>query len=153
LSSRQAKVAWIVLEGEPYEGRVLSREEELPPDEGVDATGTWELELAGESLSAATLRLTMEKDGRVSGALEYLQPGAREPRRGELEGRVRGARLELEGRIEVGLYESDVTLEGTLRGDALEGELSWRWSEGRDATSFRGRRVPEDGSKTSEEPR
>lgn len=143
LLEREAEVAWAVLEGEVYEGRSLRAERDPPPSPGVDAGGRWELELAGEGLRSALLTLVAESDGRVHGTLELQEPGARTAPRGELEGRLRADRLELEGRLPIGGFVSELTLRARVRGDELEGELEWRWSEGRDATSFGGRRAPE----------
>jgi hypothetical protein len=116
------------------------------PAKGVDVTGVWLFDFEGPTEQLASADLDMKEDGTVPGTIEYLDPGESRRRVGQFTGQVSGSKLELEGKVKIGLFETGVAVEARVDGDELTGEMTWRWSEGADTTRFTARREPRDGA-------
>ncbi len=121
--AKDAKVAWIFVDGFPHEFDVKPEEKlEGKPDEGVDASGVWDCETkSDQGAQKATLTLKMTPEGEVTGTL--VTTGQRGERTVEVKGTVVGKTLVLEGSYT--MRDTEVTAkwkveldEGTLRGSA-----------------------------------
>jgi hypothetical protein len=141
----EAHIAWLFVEGYPYEFDVESKLEQQKPARGVDATGTWVFELESKAAQPATAELEMHADGRVRGTIEYMNPGEVQRMIGQFEGRVSGDALELRGKVRIGMFETEVDVKGRIEGDKMTGDMVWKWSGGADATAFTARREPKGG--------
>lgn len=141
-TSKDARVRWIFVDGHPYEFDDDKSDATQKPAEGVDAGGTWTLEVEGSPSPPATAELKMEPDGKVTGEVRYRATAESEEIRGAFEGRLRGKTLRLKGRLKFGTFEADVEISGELDGDEWRGETRWKSSEGDDVRKLTGRRNP-----------
>lgn len=142
LTTKDAKVAWIAVEGFPYELELEKGLPSGPPAEGVTAEGEWTLELERPDANTAQLDLEMEADGSVTGTLRGEVAGTEGSIEVELEGRLARRTLRLTGRAEIGGAEVSVVVEGELVDDELRGELEWTSSTGSESLSFTAVRTP-----------
>jgi imidazolonepropionase-like amidohydrolase len=151
LSVKDASVAWIFVDGFPTE---FEEEKEKAkdkkgegPSEGIDPTGTWQLEFVveGEGIKTAELTLDMAQDGSLKGTLEVDNPMGGARIKTDVDGRVTADELELECTLTVGEFEIETTLTATIDGDSLEGDGSFHgpWSSEPMTQSFSGKRTPE----------
>jgi imidazolonepropionase-like amidohydrolase len=141
----EAHIAWLFIEGQPYEFDVEEKLEQEKPARGVDATGVWVFDFESETAQPATAELEMSPDGRVRGTIEYINPGETRRMVGRFQGRVSGASIELRGKVRIGMFETEVEVDGHIEGDEMTGDMVWKWSEGADATKFTARRQPGGG--------
>ena len=77
LTDDKAQAAWIFVDGFPTEFEVDAEEagSDEGPAEGVDATGTWSVEIEGDDgPTEAELILTMQEDGAVTGKFKMKSP-------------------------------------------------------------------------------
>jgi len=147
LTEKKASPAWVFVDGFPYEfPEEKKKDAGAGPAEGVDPSGTWELEFTveGEGIRSAQLVLEMAKDGALSGTLVVENPMGGGKVRAEVEGRTSGAELELECELAFGEFKIQVSLEAELEGDALDGEGSFRgpWGPEPQTQTFTGKRTP-----------
>ncbi|MFN0242550.1 MAG: amidohydrolase family protein [Planctomycetota bacterium] len=141
-ASKDARVRWIFVDGHPYEFDDEKADAAQKPAEGIDASGTWTLEVEGSPSPPATAELKMEPDGEVNGEVRYRATAESEEIRGAFEGRLRGKMLRLKGRLKFGTFEADVEISGELEGDEWRGETRWKSAEGDDVRKLTGRRNP-----------
>lgn len=142
LSTKDAKLAWLFVDGAPYEFDLQSKALEGKPGEGVDATGTWVLDFDTPESKPATAVLSMDKAGAVKGTIRYRSPVDDTDISGDFAGQVAGQKLQLEGRMKFGAFEAEVQVSAELEGETMTGESRWKWSGGEDARHFKGRRSP-----------
>jgi len=147
LTDEKATPAWIFVDGYPTEfPEEKKKEGGAPPAEGLDPTGTWELEFAEseQGMRKAELVLEMEEGGGLSGQLSLDNPMSGERVHAQVEGQLSGDQLELEASLEFGEFKVQAKLEATVTKEELEGDGSFRgpWSEEPTSQSFRGKRVP-----------
>ncbi|MSR63772.1 MAG: hypothetical protein EXS08_15205 [Planctomycetes bacterium] len=145
LTDEKASVAWVFVDGFPSEFKE-EKKKGAGPSEGVDASGSWQLEFQGEGegVKTATLVLTMEKDGALKGTLEVENPMGGAHVTADVSGSVSADELELECTLAFGQFSIDVTLTATLAGDALDGKSTFKMPGGDEPTSqsFTGKRAP-----------
>ena len=103
----------------------------LRVSEGLDASGTWQVEFKaeGDGPKAAVLVLEMTKDGKVSGTLTVDNPMDGSKVKADVEGQLAKDQLELECTLDFGQFKIGATLTATLAGDALDGEGSFKMPE------------------------
>ncbi|HEX6884531.1 MAG TPA: amidohydrolase family protein [Planctomycetota bacterium] len=147
LTDKKASPAWVFVDGFPSEFPEEKKKDAGPgPAEGVDPSGTWELEFVaeGEGLRAAQLVLEMDEDGTLSGTLEVENPMGGGKVRTEVEGQASGDELELQCKLAFGEFEIQASLTAKLEGDALDGEGSFRgpWGPEPQTQTFTGKRTP-----------
>lgn len=141
----KANPAWIFVDGFASEFP-LEKKSGDGPAEGVDASGTWTLEFVvdgeGQRVEEVTLVLEMEKDGTLSGTLEFENPLDHTRLEAEIKGEIAGVELELE--CTFGESKIEAKLSGKVDGDSLEGKGSFQgpWSPEPKQQSFRGTRSP-----------
>ena len=147
LTDEKAEPAWVFVDGFALE-RELKPEKKKGegggPAEGVTAAGTWKLELRGEDApQGVVLTLSMEEDGAVAGSYAFdLADGTTQT--SDVEGRLSGTELTLEGSFELGGETVTFTLTATLEGDALTGssEFTLPWEDEPTQQELTGTRAP-----------
>lgn len=148
LSAKDASAAWVFVDGFPSEFKEEEKKKKSGegPGEGIDPTGTWQLEFVveGEGIKSAALTLEMEKDGSLSGTLEVDNPMGGTRVKTDVEGQVTADELELECTLSFGEFKIETTLTATIEGDLLDGDGSFHgpWSEEPTTQSFSGKRAP-----------
>ena len=143
LLSKDAKVAWIAVEGFPYELEVDGGLPSGPPEAGVSAEGEWTVEIERSDAPPASLKLEMTSDGTVTGTWRGRPPGGTEqPIEVELEGRLARRSLRLSGRVEVAGAGLSLVLEGEIEGQELRGQLAWTGPAGPESQSYTATRAP-----------
>ncbi|MBK7878431.1 MAG: hypothetical protein IPJ77_22475 [Planctomycetes bacterium] len=143
LSNKEARLAWLFVEGVSYEFELDSNELKGKPDEGVDLSGRWTLTFDDANVKPAAATLEMARDGATKGVLRFKSPFDDSDLQGDVQGRVAGRKVRLTGRVKVGTFESEVTIEGELEGASLEGNTTWKWSGGETTSTFKAARAPE----------
>ena len=145
LTAKDASVAWVFVDGFPSEFKEEKKKGE-GPGEGIDPTGTWQLEFVveGEGIKGAELTLEMEKDGDVKGTIEVENPMGGARIKTEVEGQVSGNELELECTLAFGEYKIETKLTAKIDGDSLDGDGSFNgpWGDQPRTQSFSGKRAP-----------
>lgn len=144
LSDKEARLVWLFVEGAPREFEVDKNELKGKPDEGVDLSGTWTLTFESADVKPARIELDMQRDGATKGVLRFKSPFDDTDLQGDVQGRVAGRKLRLTGRVQVGTFESEVSIEGALEGAALKGSTTWKWSGGENTSSFHAERAPQE---------
>ncbi len=143
LTDEKAEPAWIFVDGFPTEFR---EEEKAGPDEGIDPSGTWELEFEAreQGLGTGTLVLEMEKDGEVTGKLVVQSPIDGSTVESPVEGRVSGKELELAVTLRFGEFRITGEITAGIEKEELDGRGSFRvpGSDEPEIQSFRGTRKP-----------
>jgi imidazolonepropionase-like amidohydrolase len=142
LTSKDAKLAWLFVDGFPCEFDLNASEPQGKPDEGIDVTGAWTLEFDNPDAKPASAELKMSKDGSVKGTIRYSNPNEAKESTGEFEGRVTGKKLKLSGTVKIGAFESQVEIEGDIQDDAMKGSTVWKFSGTEDSRTFRATRKP-----------
>ncbi len=127
LASKDAKVAWLFVDGFPHEFDVKSDTLEGKPDAGVDATGTWTFEFEGPRARPATGELTMEKDGTVKGTMRFQGPNDEPPSASAFEGKVAGKKIRLSGKVKFGNNDVEVVVEGEIEKDEIRGKSTLKF--------------------------
>lgn len=138
-----AELAWLFVDGFAHEFDLdTAKEDTSPPDEGVDASGTWTLSIKSRrGTRAGTLELEMAKDGVTTGTLTT------EGRDGNstslpVEGRVAGSTLTLKGVMDRDGTEIETTITAELDGDSMKGDSVSKMSFGEFESSLTGTRDP-----------
>jgi imidazolonepropionase-like amidohydrolase len=142
LAAKDAKLAWLFVDGFPYEFDLNANDLQGKPDEGVDATGTWTFEFDTPEAKPAIAELKMSKDGGVKGTIRYRNPADDKESSGEFEGRVAGKKLKLSGRVRIGSFEAMVEIEGEIQGDTMTGSTAWKFSGSEDSRHYKATRKP-----------
>lgn len=142
LTGKDARLAWLIVDGFPYEFDLKSNELKGKPDEGVDITGSWTFEFDNPDAKPATAELKMTKDGAVKGTIKYRNPADDSEMSGEFEGQVAGKKFKLTGKVKIRGFEAGVEIEGEIKGDDMTGTTTWKFSGGEDSRKFTGQRKP-----------
>jgi hypothetical protein len=142
ITAKDAKVAWLVSEGFPYELEVDTKALEGKPDEGVDASGAWLIEYETPPGRSATAELEMKPGGDVRGTVRYKNPNEENERSGDFEGHVAGKKIRLTGQVKFGNFEAEVVLEGEIDKDEMTGTTTWKFSRREDVRRFKATRTP-----------
>lgn len=143
--TKEAKLAWLFVDGHPHEFE-LDEPEREPPAEGLDATGTWDLEMTdADGPQSAVVVLEMDSEGDVTGTLTRDNPLGEGEVEMALEGYLSGKQLQLEGTIELGGMTIEVEVQAELTEDALEGKTLVRGPWGEDDRPTTATRRPEGG--------
>ena len=145
LKAKDAKLGWLFVEGFPHEFDTKSNELQGKPDDGVDATGTWTIEIEMPDAKPVRGEFKMEKDGKLEAKLYFHYPGSDEEKEGAFEGQVAGKRFQLTGKIAFGAFESTVEFDGELDGNAISGETHWKSARRDDVRKFKGTRPKPQG--------
>jgi imidazolonepropionase-like amidohydrolase len=128
LASKDAKVAWLFVDGFPHEFDVKPEATlEGKPDAGVDATGTWSFEFEGPRARPATGELTMDKEGAVKGTMRFQGPNEEPPSASPFEGKVAGKKIRLTGKVKFGNNDVDVVVEGDIEKDEIQGKATLKF--------------------------
>ena len=112
------------------------------PSEGVDLSGRWVVSYEGQQGAPATLQLEMTEAGEVSGTLTFTPPDG-EPVESPLTGTVMGTTFQLSVQLELSGFSAKMSLEGSIDGDEIEGDATWKYSGGEESDSFQGTREPQ----------
>lgn len=141
--TKDAKLAWLFVDGFAHEFEIKDEPQATgKPDDGVDASGTWDLEIKSErGTSKGTLELTMEPDGDVTGKLTTTSQGGNE-RTLDVRGHVGGKTMTLSGTFTMRDAEATQALKLELDGDALSGSSSTRAAFGEFTSEVSGTRRP-----------
>ena len=143
LTSKDAKLAWLIVEGFPYEQEQKSNELKGKPDEGVDISGKWTFDFESPAAKPAKGELEMKHDGSVKGTIRYRNPADDSEMAGTFEGHVAGKKVKLEGSVKIGEYQAHVEIEGEIQGDEIIGTTDWKWSGGEDSRRFKASKDPQ----------
>ena len=144
VTSKDAKLGWLVVDGYLFTFDVQDNALVGKPDDGVDSTGTWVLEFEQADAKPATAELKMAKDGKVTGSMRFKSPIDESDLAGDVEGQVAGKKMKLTGRVKIGGFEAEITLDGELAGDDMKGEARWKFSGGEQASKFNAKRGPKE---------
>jgi hypothetical protein len=142
LTSKDAKLAWLIVDGFPYEFDLKASDVQGKPDEGVDVTGTWTFEFDMPEAKPAIGELKMSKDGELKATIRYRNPADDKETSGEFTGRVGGRKVKLSGKVKIGNFEAQVEIDGDVQGDSMTGTTAWKFSAGEDARKFKATRKP-----------
>jgi imidazolonepropionase-like amidohydrolase len=142
LTSKDAKLAWLIVDGFPYEFDLKASDVQGKPDEGVDVTGTWTFEFDMPEAKPAIGELKMSKDGELKATIRYRTPADDKETSGDFTGRVGGRKLKLSGKVKIGNFEAQVEIDGEVQGDSMTGTTAWKFSAGEDARHFKATRKP-----------
>jgi hypothetical protein len=112
------------------------------PDKGVDLTGSWEVSYDGQQGAPANLLLVMTEAGEVSGTLTFTPPDG-DPVESSLSGAVTGVTFKLSVELDLSGFSAVMKLDGTIDGDTIEGDATWKYSGGEDTDRFHGTREPQ----------
>lgn len=143
-TEKKAKVAWMIVDGIPYEFEV-EVEQGGAPAEGVDVTGEWTLTFDDNpERGPATLTLKMSEDGNVTGSYaseNRFDPSS--PLSGDIEGQVSDVEVTLETSLSMGGMSMNVKMSGKLDGDSISGDFQIKSESFEDTSSFSASRNPE----------
>ncbi len=141
--TKDAKLAWLFVDGFANEFEIKADEKlEGKPDEGVDATGTWEVQLkSDQGERPGTLVVTMTPEGEVSGTFTTVLPAGDE-RSLEVEGRVVGKTLTLTSTFSIGETEVVSTWKVELAGETFSGSATTKGPWGENISEASGTRKP-----------
>jgi imidazolonepropionase-like amidohydrolase len=146
LRTKDAKLGWLLVDGFLF---TFDRDDDAltgKPDEGIDATGKWTLELDAAENKPASADLKMDKDGKVTGSIQFKSPTDDSDLSGDFEGNVAGKRILLKGHVKIGGFDDEVVIDGKIEADAIEGETRWKFSGGEQTRKFKAKRAPKGGS-------
>jgi len=147
LTDEKASAAWVFVDGFPSEFKEEKKKEKgAGPSEGIDASGTWQLEFKaeGEGVKAATLVLEMAKDGALKGTLEVENPMGGAHVTSDVTGTVSADELELTCTLAFSQFTIEAALTATIAGDALDGKSTFKMPGGDEpmTQTFTGKRAP-----------
>lgn len=138
-----AELAWLFVDGYPHEYDLEETEREAP-DEGLDATGTWDFEFKDDDgVQTAVVALAMNAEGDVEGTLTRASPMGEGTVDVGVEGFVSGSTLSFEGTLELGDMAIEFDFRGELSADSIEGRTTIRGPWGEDSNSTEATRAPE----------
>lgn len=124
--TKDAKLGWLFVDGFPNEFEIKAdAKPEGKPDDGVDASGTWAVELKSDQGSRpGTLEVKMAADGAVTGTYTTAMPGGGGERVIEVTGHVSGKTLTLKGSFSIGDTEVDSSWKVELAGGSFAGSVT-----------------------------
>jgi imidazolonepropionase-like amidohydrolase len=151
--TKDAKLAWLFIDGYPSEFEIQKDEVDTgKPDEGVDATGTWLIEVQAEDNTRKyTFKLAMEENGDVTGTLATKNPRDDSDISADCKGHVSGKTLTLKATLTAGRGETQMELKGELAGDEFTGESTTKAAFGEFTRPAKGTRTPKQGERSSEQ--
>jgi hypothetical protein len=151
-ATKDAKLAWLFVDGFANEFELESDTKATgKPDEGVDATGTWEVEIkSDQGTRKGTLELTMESSGDVTGKLTTTTQGGNE-RVIEVKGHVGGKSMTFEGTFTMRESEATNKWRVELSGDSFSGTSTTRGPFGEASSDVPGTRKPKSIVEESED--
>lgn len=137
---KKAHLDWLFIDGARHE---YEREdaESGKPGEGVDLSGTWSVTYGSQEGPPATLEISMDEEGQVTGSLSFTGPGG-EGVKSEVSGAVSGVDFQLSASIEVGGFSAELRIDGEIEGDSISGDTAWKYSGGEETDTFTGTRKP-----------
>ena len=141
LASKDAKVAWLFVDGFAHEFDVKSETLEGKPDAGVDATGAWSFEFEGPRARPATGDLSMDKEGAVKGTMRFQGPNEEPASPSEFEGKVAGKKIRLTGKVKFGNNDVDVVVEGEIEKDEIRGKATLKFPNRERSQPFTAKRT------------
>ena len=113
------------------------------PDEGVDATGTWAIEIQTEQgARTGTAELKMAPDGDLTGTYKTKRPGSDTETVVELTGHVGGKTLTAKGSYTMRETEVTMSWKAELSGDEFTGTATNKSARGETDSSLKGTRKP-----------
>jgi imidazolonepropionase-like amidohydrolase len=141
--TKDAKLAWLFVDGFANEFEIKVDEKlDGKPDEGVDASGTWAVELkSDQGTRPGTLVVKMTPEGEISGTYTTTMPDGGE-RTIEVEGRVAGKTLSLTSTFSIGETEVQSTWKVELAGEAFTGTATTKGPWGENVSEASGVRKP-----------
>jgi imidazolonepropionase-like amidohydrolase len=142
-TAKDAKVAWLFVDGFSYEFEIkVDAKVEGKPDEGVNPSGKWTIELrSAQGPRAGTLEITMTPEGDVTGTMTTTG-GQGGERTLELKGHVGGKSMSLEGTFTMRETEVTQILKLELSGDSFSGTATSRGPWGESTSDVVGERAP-----------
>jgi hypothetical protein len=143
-TSKDAKLAWLFVDGFPFEFAVDEQEKATgKPDEGVDASGTWSVEIkSDQGTRPGTLELSMEPDGDVAGKVTTTTTPGGDERVVELTGHLGGKTMTLEGTSTARGNDITQRWKVELDGDAFSGSVTTKGPWGESSSDVTGTRTP-----------
>ncbi len=147
-TTKEGKLAWLFVDGYPFEFELEDELERGKPDEGVDVSGAWTIEAEEQGevrISTALLRMTPE--GEVTGTLSRKNPMGAGRLTADLSGHVSGRTMELEGGFDLGEMAIEFTMTGDIEGDSWSGDNAVRGPFGEVSRTFEATRDPEGGAR------
>ncbi len=147
LTDKKAKVAWLFVDGHAVEFKIKedAKGDAKGPDDGLDASGEWELTFTQPDAPPARLQLRMEKDGSLAGTMRGSTPDGTAVET-TVSGSLSGKSVKLEARVVLGGTTIEFDFAGDLEGDAWSGELGCTAAGVRTPLAFQAKREPkEDG--------
>ncbi len=151
LQSKDAKLAWLFIEGCAHDFQLDASELAGKPDAGVDAGGDWTFRFERADAQPAEGHLDMQSDGTLAGTLRVLLPGGQAEQTVALAGRCSGRRLHLAGKLGSGNFPLELVLDATLEGETWKGTSLWKGSEHEDSVPFSASRKPKRAQRTGTE--
>lgn len=141
--TKDAKLGWLFVDGFPNEFELKAdAKPEGKPDEGVDASGTWAVELkSDQGTRPGTLEVKMTPEGEVSGTYTTSMPGGAE-RTIEVKGHVSGKTLTLKGSFSIGETEVESSWKVELAAEAFAGAVTTKGPWGENVSEASGTRKP-----------
>ncbi len=142
--TKDAKLGWLFVDGFPSEFEIKEDgKSEGKPDDGVDASGTWAVELKTDQGSRpGTLEVKMSSDGAVSGTYTTSMPGGGGERVIDVKGRVSGKTLTLKGSFSIGDTEVESSWKVELAGESFAGSVTTKGPWGENASEASATRKP-----------
>lgn len=156
LTDAKAKARWAFVDGFPSEFEKPAEKKKEgsngggAPAEGLDVSGTWALEVSGdEGTRTSTMTLTMAPDGSIEGSISQENPRDQSLMEADVTGKLSGKELELSYTFTMGEFSLDVTLQGTVEGDELDGTATFStpWSQEPMTRDVKGKREPQNHSR------
>lgn len=131
--TKDAKLGWLFVDGFPNEFEIKDdAKPEGKPDEGVDASGSWAVELkSDQGTRPGTLDVKMTSEGEVSGTYTTAMPGGEGERVIDVKGHVSGKTLTLKGSFSIGDTEVESSWKVELAAEAFTGSVTTKgpWGE------------------------
>ncbi|MBI5433874.1 MAG: amidohydrolase family protein [Planctomycetes bacterium] len=144
--SKDARLAWLLVDGFAHEFDLTEAPPlEGAPDEGVDASGVWTVDVKSPDapMPPQKLDLEMKPDGTVTGTLTATNPMDQQPMISKLTGRVAKKQMRLSAKFDLGELQIDAEYDGELAGDSWSGTLSVKGSFGEQKLEFKGTKKPQ----------
>ncbi|MCC6407069.1 MAG: amidohydrolase family protein [Planctomycetes bacterium] len=144
--SKDARLAWLFVDGFAHEFDLTEAAPlEGAPDEGVDASGVWTVDVKSPDapMPPQVLELAMKPDGTVTGTLTATNPMDQQPMITKLTGRVAKKQMRLTAKFDLGELQIDAEYDGELAGDSWSGTLTVKGSFGEQKLDFKGAKKPQ----------
>lgn len=143
--TKDAKIGWLFVDGFPSEFEI--KEDAKPegkPDEGVDASGGWKVEVkSDQGVRPGSLEISMTAEGEVTGTYTTSMPGGEE-RTIDVKGHVSGKTLTLSGSFSIRDTEVTSSWKVELEGDSFSGSVTTKGPWGENVSEVSAARVPKE---------